>query len=100
MNIIRRKADVEAMLKDFTQLAEFDQVGQKHYMVFEDMKRNGHCTLMKYENASFSVHCKGASYCDEAERFLEFEQLIDYLWKRRKAVNTVLRDSIKEKVEA
>ncbi|QHA91363.1 hypothetical protein [Bacillus sp. N1-1] len=100
MNIIKRKADVETLLKGFDQLAEFDQVGQKHYMVFEDTERNGLCTLMKYENSSFSVHCKGASYCDEEERFLESEELIVYLWKRRKAVNAVLRDSIKEKVEA
>ncbi|MCA0172523.1 hypothetical protein [Bacillus sp. RAR_GA_16] len=98
MNIIKRKADVAALLKGFDQLAEFDQLGQKHYFVFEDTEKDGQCTVMKYGNASFSIHCKGASYCDSDEVFLEFDELIDLLWKRRKAVNAVLRDALKEKV--
>ncbi|WP_226658759.1 hypothetical protein [Pseudalkalibacillus hwajinpoensis] len=98
MNIIKRKVDVEALLKAFDQLAEFDHLGQKHYFVFEDTEKDGQCTVMKYPNASFSIHCKGASYCDSDEVFLELDELIDLLWKRRKAVNAVLRDTLKEKV--
>lgn len=98
MNIIKRKADVEALLQAFEQLAEFDELGQKHYFVFEDTEKEGQCTVMKYENASFSIHCKGASYCDNEEVFLELDELIDLLWKRRKAVNAVLRVTMKEKV--
>ncbi|WP_273849914.1 hypothetical protein [Guptibacillus spartinae] len=98
MNIIKRKADVEALLKAFDQFAEFDQLGQKHYFVFEDTEKDGRCTVMKYENESFSIHCKGASYCDSEEVFLEIDELINLLWKRRKAVNAVLRETLKEKV--
>ncbi|WLR59304.1 hypothetical protein [Guptibacillus hwajinpoensis] len=98
MNIIKRKTDVETLLKDFEQIAEFDQIGQKHYLVFDDTEKEGQCTVMKYQDASFSVHCKGASYCDDQEKYLDARALIGFLWKRRKAINTILREVLKEKV--
>ncbi|MFK3959778.1 hypothetical protein [Guptibacillus hwajinpoensis] len=98
MNIIKRKTDVETLLKNFEQIAEFDQIGQKHYIVFDDTEKEGQCTVMKYQGASFSVHCKGASYCDDQEKYLDDRALIGFLWKRRKAVNMILREALKEKV--
>ncbi len=98
MNIIRRKRDAESFLANFEEVADYDHSGNKHYIVFSDLHRNGQCTVMKYSDASFSVHGKGESYCDETEVFLSREELTSFLWNHRKALNLVLRSFQKEGV--
>ncbi|GAA3325697.1 hypothetical protein GCM10020331_058640 [Ectobacillus funiculus] len=51
---------------------------KKHYIVFEDRKRKGVWTLMLKEG-QWSVHGKGAEYCDEGETFLtEKKEAVDF----------------------
>lgn len=96
--IIKRKRDAEAFLSDFQRIADYDKAGNKHYIVFEDFVRNGQCTIMKYDDKSFSIHGKGESYCDENEQFLSTDELVSFLWKHRKAVNNLLKNVQKESV--
>ncbi|MDP4550569.1 hypothetical protein Q9251_06710 [Alkalihalobacillus macyae] len=96
--IIKRKRDAEELLSNFEIVAHYDKEGNKHYIVFEDFVRNGQCTMMKYDDTSFSIHGKGESYCDENEQFISKDELASYLWKHRKAVNQLLRSVQKESV--
>ncbi|TKD72100.1 hypothetical protein [Pseudalkalibacillus hwajinpoensis] len=96
--IIKRKRDAEELLSNFDHVADYDKAGNKHYIVFEDFVRNGHCTIMKYDDTSFSIHGKGDSYCDENEQFISKDELASFLWKHRKAVNHLLKSVQKESV--
>ena len=79
---MRTKKDIVATISKFTQFASFDEVLQKHYVVFEDRKRKGVWTLMLKEG-QWSVHGKGADYCDEGETFLSEKEVVDFIWSNR-----------------
>ena len=78
MKMIRRKRDIEALLSNFEAVALYDGNGRKHYIVFSDFHRDGKCTVMKYNDGSFSIHGKGESYCDENGR-VSFQRSFDVL---------------------
>ncbi|MGB8001859.1 MAG: hypothetical protein WCF60_17435 [Anaerobacillus sp.] len=99
MKMIRRKRDIEALLSNFEAVALYDGNGSKHYIVVSDFHRDGKCTVMKYNDGSFSIHGKGESYCDEMEEFLSREALTSFLWNHRKGLNLVLKSFQKEGVK-
>lgn len=93
MNVIRSKKDIEELLLNFKKVANYDPTGEKHYIVFNDNDRNGQWTVMKYDEATYSVHGKGESYCDKEETFVSIEDLQKMLWENRKAVNKLVREA-------
>lgn len=97
MKLIRSRKDVEEFLNRFKNVARYDELGKKHYFVFDDNKRGGQWTLMHYENGSYSIHGKGKTYCDEEECYLSTVELTKLLWNNRKALNSTLRILNKEK---
>lgn len=91
---IKRKADIEHVLDHFPSLAEWDKAGAKHYLVFEDRKRGGQWTLMRYNGGRFSLHGRGASYSDADERFFDDrDSLVSFLWDNRAAFNSAVRQA-------
>ncbi|SDI21651.1 hypothetical protein [Alteribacillus bidgolensis] len=84
--VIKRKNDINEMLKAFDSIADYDEHGQKYYFVFQDKKRGGQWTLMKTGN-KWSIHGKGKDYCDAEEIFLTSEEVVRFIWKNRSAVN-------------
>ncbi|WP_261381231.1 hypothetical protein [Paenibacillus cremeus] len=85
---IKKKIDIDMILDNFSSIAQWDTLGQKHYFVFEDRKRGGQWTLMSYSNERFSVHGIGENYFDESESFFEDRNdVLSFLWEHRSAFN-------------
>lgn len=59
--------DVIEWLKTFNYKTSYDYDGDKRYFCFDDTKRGGKYTLMKYEGGTFTLHSKGENYCDDKE---------------------------------
>ncbi|WP_377889975.1 hypothetical protein [Alkalihalobacillus sp. R86527] len=93
MNVIKSMREVSALLSDFKKIADYDSTGKKHYIIFEDHVREGHWTVMKYDDGTYSIHGKGETYCDKEERVVSTEELKKMLWENRKAVNKVVREA-------
>ncbi|OCA84101.1 hypothetical protein A8F94_15355 [Bacillus sp. FJAT-27225] len=92
MKSIVYKRDIENFLNGFSDLADYDFVGKKHYLVFEDSIRNGSWTLMYYEaDGKWTIHGKGENYSDEGEKELIKEDLINFIYKNRKYVNREIK---------
>jgi hypothetical protein len=87
---MRTKKEIVATLTKFTWIADYDVELEKHYLVFEDRKRNGYWTLM-LKKGQWSIHGRGHGYCDEGETFLSEKEVVDFLWKNRSA----FRDRVK-----
>ncbi|WP_043931827.1 hypothetical protein [Bacillus sp. EB01] len=92
MKSIVYKRDIENFLNGFSGVADYDFVGKKYYLVFEDSIRKGSWTLMHYEaGGKWTIHGKGENYCDEGEKELVKEDLINFIYKNRKYINRVLK---------
>lgn len=92
--MIRKKADIKKWIADFTSHASYDEFGQKHYYILDDRKRNGVWTLMRYSDGTFTIHGKGEGYCDESEVYKSNEEVIQFLWDNRGALNASLQKKI------
>ncbi|WP_142302819.1 hypothetical protein [Bacillus sp. FJAT-45350] len=90
---IRKKVQIQQFLSSFSSTVHYDQVKQKHYLVFEDRFRKGQITLMK-TNGRWSTHGKGKSYSDIKESYLDEDEVISLVWKHRAAVNRVMREEL------
>ena len=91
--LIKKKSDISCILDSFESIASWDPAGSKHYLVFEDRKRGGQWTLMKYgESGRFSVHGLGADYRDDAESFFSATgEVVDFLWDNRAVYNAAVK---------
>lgn len=92
MKPIVYKKDVYRFLEDFKNFSSYDSEGQKEYLIIEDKVRDGQWTLMHYPlDNKWTIHGKGKSYCDEGETALAKNEVEMFIYKNRKAVNTILR---------
>ncbi len=92
MKVIVYKRDVDHFLENFKSISSLDEAGDKFYFVFEDHIRGGQWTLMFYEHEQkWTTHGKGSQYCDDAETSLTIEELKNFIYKRRKYINNVIR---------
>lgn len=92
MKVIVYKKDVDHFLESFKSISSFDKAGSKYYFVFEDHVRGGQWTIMFYEHEQkWTTHGKGANYCDATETSLSREELMNFIYKRRKYINNVIR---------
>lgn len=91
--LIKKKGDIACILDSFETIASWDSTGSKHYLVFEDRKRGGQWTLMKYgDSGRFSVHGLGADYHDDAESFFSTsEEVVSFLWDNRAVYNAAVK---------
>jgi hypothetical protein len=90
--LIKKKTDIEFILDNFASLAQWDDLGEKFYLVFADRKRGGQWTLMYYSENRFSVHGLGQDYLDENELFFEDRNsVISFLWDNRAAFNAAVK---------
>lgn len=92
MNVIKSKREIRELLLNFKEIANYDTTGEKHYIVFDDYEREGHWTVMNYDDGTYSIHGKGDTYCDKEEKVVSTEALQKMLWENRKAVNKVIRE--------
>jgi hypothetical protein len=90
---IKKKSDIDWVLENFTSFACRDAEGGKHYLVFEDRKRGGQWTLMKYGAGHlFSIHGLGEDYKDEEETFFEErDSVAAFLWENRSVFNAAVK---------
>ncbi|TCN25459.1 hypothetical protein [Mesobacillus foraminis] len=92
--MIRRKLDISStFIPSFEQLAEWD--GTKYYLLLEDAMNEGSLTIMKYKDGHFTLHRKNNLFWDLDERSITNDELIDIIWKNRKAVNRFLKQDNK-----
>ncbi|WP_138751034.1 hypothetical protein [Paenibacillus sinopodophylli] len=90
--LIKKKTDIASILESFNAFSQWDQDGQKFYLVFEDRKRGGQWTLMSYGEERFSVHGLGDEYLDKQEYFFnEQAEIVSFLWQNRAAFNAALK---------
>ncbi|MBT2733681.1 hypothetical protein [Bacillus sp. ISL-7] len=87
--VIKKKSDVEDFLSHFQAFSEWD--GTKHYLTFEDTKNKGYLTLMSYPNEGFTFYRKNNSFWDMKEHPIHENEIIGFLWKHRKALNSYLK---------
>ena len=94
MKVIVYKKDVDQFLADFKSISSYDEVGNKYYFIFEDPARGGQWTLMFYEKEGrWTTHGKGELYSDIDELPLSGDQLKLFIYKNRKYINNVIRQS-------
>lgn len=74
-------------LENAERFFSYDPVGDKYYFIFDDVKRGGKYTLMRYSEGIFTIHGQGDSYCDETEKQLSFDEVCTLIWKNRKYVH-------------
>ncbi|MGG3801814.1 hypothetical protein [Metabacillus fastidiosus] len=95
---IRNKKDIATLLNKFEEISQYDKQGEKHYIFFTDKERGGICTIMRYQDGSFTTHSRGNTYCDNEEKLMRTNELFSFIWRHRKAfsetVNRV-RNSIR-----
>jgi hypothetical protein len=91
---IRTKKDIEKFLNNLQETFEFDQEGEKYFFYFEDKERGGKLTIMNYSEDKWTYHGVGEDYCDNEETLAEKKEIIDILWKNRKAVNEKLKNLV------
>jgi hypothetical protein len=84
---IRSKKDAEAFMETFSHSAQWDEIGEKWYLVLTDKERGGNWTLMHYPVGAWTLHGKGETYCDSAETPLTPEEACAFVWKNRAAIN-------------
>lgn len=91
--LIKKKSDIARVLDHFGSIADWDAEGSKHYLVFEDRRRGGQWTFMKYAvGGRFSVHGRGEGYHDREETFFEERAAAEaFLWENRAACNAAIR---------
>ncbi|MDQ8737739.1 hypothetical protein [Paenibacillus sp. LHD-38] len=90
--LIKKKTDITFILENFNTLAQWDEVGEKFYFVFDDRKRGGQWTLMSYGEDRYSVHGLGQDYWDQSEYFFdEQNEILSFLWENRAAFNAALK---------
>jgi hypothetical protein len=90
--LIKKKADIDFILDNYSSFAQWDALGEKLYFVFADQKRGGQWTLMNYTDNRFSVHGIGKDYLDENESFFnERNSIISFLWENRSAFNATVK---------
>ncbi|WP_419873635.1 hypothetical protein [Candidatus Pristimantibacillus sp. PTI5] len=90
--LIKKKTDITFILENFNTLAQWDEAGEKFYLVFADRKRGGQWTLMSYGEDRFSVHGLGQDYSDKSEYFFdEQNEILSFLWENRAAFNAALK---------
>lgn len=89
---IKKKTDIEFVLDNFSSLAQWDDIGEKFFIVFEDRKRGGQWTLMRYSDDRYSIHGLGEDYIDEKELFFEeLDEVVTFLWNNRAAFNAAVK---------
>ncbi|MFD0673091.1 hypothetical protein [Cohnella sp. GCM10027633] len=99
---IKKKTDIASVLDSFETIAAWDESGGKHYLVFEDRKRGGQWTLMKYGDRDlYSVHGLGADYHDAEETFFgEQADVVAFLWDNRSVYNAAAKRQSQQEAAA
>jgi hypothetical protein len=95
MATIRRKSDIRKFLLLFDEHAEWDSAGQKYYVTMAQEGRYGveDITVMHYAwEGVFTVYRRSEYACDVKETAMGLTELVDELWRWRKALNQVLRN--------
>ena len=88
---IKSKKDIENMLNNFSEWADYDTMGKKHYLVFRDNQRDGLWTLMQYTDGLLTLHGRGDEYCDNGEKILNQKECLAFIWENRKSFNESLK---------
>lgn len=92
---IKKKSDIESIVDSFPSIANWDEERGKHYLVFEDRKRGGQWTLMRYADGRFSAHGRGGDYIDEDESFFDdLDAIASFLWENRSAYNAAAKQLV------
>ncbi|EXX87750.1 hypothetical protein BG53_11440 [Paenibacillus darwinianus] len=92
---IKKKSDIELILDSFPGIANWDEEREKHYLVFEDRKRGGQWTLMRYGDGQFSLHGRGEDYIDGDEMMFEDRDAVaSFLWDNRSAYNAAVKQLV------
>lgn len=91
MAVIRSKKDAGSFMDQFEEKALLDEAGGKLFFVFADRERGGIWTLMSYRNGGWTVHGKGDAYCDEGETVMTKDEVQNFIWKHRAAINKALQ---------
>lgn len=87
--IIKRKADIDSFLEEFSTFSEWD--GVKNYLSVPYKKMNGMITLLQYEDGTFTIYRKNECFWDIREVPLNFEEVKDLIWKNRRIFNEYLK---------
>ncbi len=81
MKKIRCKADIERLIEEFHNYADYD--GTKHYLALD----NGSITIMRYDDDRLTMYRKFETFWD----IREMEIKPGDLWKYRKALNMAIK---------
>jgi hypothetical protein len=93
MAAIKRKEDIRKFLLLFEEHAEWDALGQKWYVTMAQEGLGGHeeITVIHYAwEGVFTVYRRTERSCDVKELPMSLSQLVDELWRWRKALNRKL----------
>jgi hypothetical protein len=92
MAVIKRKSDIRKFLLLFDEHAEWDAVGQKWYVTLQEGGIDaGSITVIHYAwEGVFTVYRRSESACDLRETAMGLTELVDELWRWRKALNRKL----------
>jgi hypothetical protein len=94
MAVIKRKSDIRKFLLLFDEHAEWDGQGEKWYLTMAQEGRYGveEITVIHYAwEGVFTVYRASGHACDLRETAVGLSELVDELWRWRKALNKVLR---------
>ena len=97
MATIRKKSDIRKFLLLFDEHAEWDAEGQKWWVEIAQEGRYGveRLTVIHYAwEGVFTVYRASELACDLRETALGLSEMVDELWRWRKALNKFLSKSI------
>jgi hypothetical protein len=95
MATIKRKSDIRKFLLLFDEHAEWDALGQKWYVTMAQEGRYGveEITVIHYAwEGVFTVYRASEHACDVKETAMGLSELVDELWRWRKALNAKLKE--------
>jgi hypothetical protein len=93
MATIKRKSDIRKFLLLFDEHAEWDGQGEKWYVTLAQEGRYGaeDITVIHYAwEGVFTVYRRSEYACDLRETAMGLTELVDELWRWRKALNRKL----------
>jgi hypothetical protein len=100
MAVIKRKSDIRKFLLLFDEHAEWDAAGQKWYVTLEETSRKAggtdaeSITVIHYAwEGVFTVYRASEYACDVRETAMGLTELVDELWRWRKALNRWLSEN-------
>ena len=92
MATIKRKSDIRKFLLLFDEHAEWDAEGQKWYVTLAQGAED--ITVIHYAwEGVFTVYRRSEYACDVRETALGLTELVDELWRWRKALNRKIQRS-------